>query len=78
MPREKSITRVLLWQTAGNFILQGIGFITAPIFTRLLTPSDYGQVAVYSAWASLCSLLVGLQTYGSIENAKIKYNRSSG
>ncbi|GHV80069.1 flippase [Spirochaetia bacterium] len=73
MPKEKSITRVLIWQTAGRFILQGIGFITAPIFTRLLTPSDYGQIAVYTAWVSLCSLFVGLQTHGSIANAKIKY-----
>ncbi|MDR2096188.1 MAG: oligosaccharide flippase family protein, partial [Treponema sp.] len=72
-PREKSISRVLIWQTAGRFILQGISFFTAPVFTRLLTPSDYGQVAVYGAWVSLCGLLVGLQTYGSIANAKITY-----
>jgi O-antigen/teichoic acid export membrane protein len=72
--REKSISRVFIWQTAGRFILQGIGFFTAPVFTRLLTPSDYGYVAVYSTWVSLCSLFVGLQTYGSIANAKIKYH----
>jgi O-antigen/teichoic acid export membrane protein len=72
-PREKSISRVFIWQTAGRFILQGISFFTAPIFTRLLTPSDYGQVAVYGTWVSLCGLLVGLQTYGSIANAKITY-----
>jgi O-antigen/teichoic acid export membrane protein len=73
-PKEKSISQVLIWQTAGRFILQGISFFTAPIFTRLLTPSDYGQVAVYGTWVSLCSLFVGLQTYGSIPNAKIKYD----
>ena len=73
MPKEKSITRVLLWQTAGRFALQGISFITAPIFTRLLTPSDYGQFAVYSTWVSLFSLIIGLQTHGSIANAKVKY-----
>jgi O-antigen/teichoic acid export membrane protein len=71
--KEKSISRVLLWQTAGKFVLQGISFFTAPIFTRLLTPSDYGQVAVYSAWVSLFSLFIGLQTHGSIANAKVKF-----
>jgi O-antigen/teichoic acid export membrane protein len=71
--KEKSITHVILWQTAGKFILERIGFITVPIFTRLLTPSDYGQIAIYTTWVSLCSLIVGLQTYGSIANAKIKY-----
>jgi O-antigen/teichoic acid export membrane protein len=71
--KEKSITHVLLWQTAGRFILEGIGFFTVPIFTRLLTPSDYGQIAIYTTWVSLCSLMVGFQNYGSIANAKIKY-----
>jgi O-antigen/teichoic acid export membrane protein len=71
--REKSISRVFIWQATGRFVLQGISFFTAPIFTRLLTPADYGYVAVYSAWVSLSSLFVGLQTYGSIANAKIKY-----
>jgi O-antigen/teichoic acid export membrane protein len=73
-PKEKSISRILIWQISGKFILQGISFFTAPIFTRLLSPTDYGQVAVYNTWVSLCSLFVGLQTYGSIANAKIKYN----
>jgi O-antigen/teichoic acid export membrane protein len=73
-PKEKSISRVLIWQAAGKFILQGIGFFAAPFFTRVLTPSDYGQVAIYNTWVSLCSLFIGLQTYGSIANAKVKYN----
>jgi O-antigen/teichoic acid export membrane protein len=72
--KEKSISQVFIWQTAGRFILQGISFFTAPVFTRLLTPSDYGQVAVYGAWVSLSALFIGLQTHGSIANAKIKYN----
>jgi O-antigen/teichoic acid export membrane protein len=73
-PKEKSISWVFIWQTAGRFILQGISFFTAPVFTRLLTPSDYGQVAVYGTWVSLCTLFIGLETHGSIANAKVKYN----
>jgi O-antigen/teichoic acid export membrane protein len=72
--REQSISSVLIWQIFGRFILQGISFFTIPIFTRLLTASDYGKVAVYTAWVSFFSLIVGLQTYGSIGNARIKYN----
>ncbi len=73
MSKTKSATRVLFWNTAGKFILSGLSFITAPIFTRLLTPSDYGQFAVYSAWLSLIGLIIGLQTQGSIANAKNRY-----
>jgi O-antigen/teichoic acid export membrane protein len=72
-PREKSISRVFIWQIVSKFILKGLSFFTAPIFTRLLTPSDYGQVAVYGTWVLLCGLFIGLGTYGSIANAKIRY-----
>jgi O-antigen/teichoic acid export membrane protein len=72
-PKEQSISRIFIWQVTGKFVLQGVGFLTAPIFTRLLAPSDYGYVAIYTTWVTLCSLFVGLQTYGSIANAKIKY-----
>jgi O-antigen/teichoic acid export membrane protein len=71
--KEKSISYILIWQIGGKFLLQGIAFISVPIYTRLLTTADYGKVAVYSSWVSLCSLVVGLQTSGSIRNARIKY-----
>ena len=31
-----------IWYTAANFIMKGIGFITMPIFTRLLSHEDFG------------------------------------
>jgi O-antigen/teichoic acid export membrane protein len=70
---KKTISFVVLWQTIGNFSFQGVAFFTVPIFTRLLAVSDYGMVAVYNTWVSLSCLLVGLQTHGSIANARIKY-----
>jgi O-antigen/teichoic acid export membrane protein len=71
--KEKSVSQLFLWQFVGRFILQGVGFITAPVFTRLLAPADYGQVAVYTTWAALCTPFISLQTHGSIASAKIKY-----
>lgn len=73
---KKSISNVFIWQLLGRFALQGIAFITVPVFTRIMTPSDYGQYAVYSSWLGILSLLIGLQTSGSIANAKVKYIES--
>lgn len=70
---KKSISSVFIWQLLGKFAIQGIAFITVPIFTRIMSPADYGQYAVYSSWLSLLTLFIGLQTAGSIPNAKIKY-----
>lgn len=75
-PKNKSISRVVIFNVLGSFALQGIAFFTAPVFTRLLTPADYGIAAVYTAWLGIFILFVGLQTYGSIANARITYERT--
>lgn len=71
---EKSISKVFIWQIVGKFALQGIAFLTVPFFTRMMSPTDYGQYAVYSSWLGIISLIIGLQTSGSIANAKVKYS----
>lgn len=73
---EKSISKVILWQIGSKFLLQGIAIITTPIFTRLLSTADYGKLTNYEAWLSIFGIIAGLQTYGTIANAKIKYQKS--
>lgn len=31
-----------IWYTAANFIMKGVGFITMPIFTRMLSHEEFG------------------------------------
>ncbi len=71
---SKSISKSVIWQLAGKFALQGIAFFTAPVFTRLLTPADYGYVALYQSWVSIISIFVAMEVGGSIANARIKYD----
>lgn len=73
--KEKSMSNLVLWKILANFCIKGIGFFTAPIFTRLLLPSDYGQLATYTAWVLLISTFIGLQTHQSIPLARIKYEK---
>ena len=40
---------------------KGIAFLTIPIFTRILSTSDYGIVTTYSAWASILTAIIGMQ-----------------
>lgn len=39
-----------------NFMQKGISFITAPIFTRLLTTREYGEITVYSSWLDVIGI----------------------
>mgnify|MGYP000604473678 CR=1 FL=1 len=54
------------WYTVGNFFLKGVSFITIPIFTRLLSTSDYGLVSLYMTWVSFFSIVVGLSLNSSV------------
>lgn len=72
---SKSISKSVIWQLCGKFALQGIAFFTTPIFTRILTPADYGYAALYMSWNSIFGLILGFQTYGSFQNALLKYEK---
>ena len=54
------------WYTVGNFLLKGIVFITLPILTRLMTPSDFGLVSLYTTWVAVFTIFVGLCLQSSI------------
>lgn len=60
-----------IWYTVGNFLLKGINFLTIPIFTRLLSPYDYGITTIYYTWGGILSILIGLGVNGTIGSAKV-------
>lgn len=62
--------------TIGNFALKGIGLITVPIFTAILSTSDYGKVNTYNAWLSIITIAIGLNLYSSIRNAFVDYKEN--
>ncbi len=62
-----------LGYTIGNILIRGITFITLPIFSRLLTTSQFGIYNTYIAYESILSIFLGLGMYASIKNAKYDF-----
>lgn len=60
----------------GTFLLKGIGFLTIPLFTRMLTTTEYGYVSICLTYVSIGSILVGLSLNSSINNARFDYKYS--
>jgi len=56
-----------------NILINATSIITAPIFSRLLTTSDYGIVSNFMAWQSIGLILIGLGLAYTIGNAKIDF-----
>lgn len=59
--------------TLGNLLVQGLAFITLPIYTRVISTEVYGQYSLYVAWMGIITLFIGLQTSGSLSSARVKY-----
>ena len=59
----------------GSFFVQGLSFITLPIFSALMPPEDYGLYASYSFWIVLSNAIIGLQAASSVNNAYVDYGK---
>lgn len=63
--------------TIGNYLLKGIGFITVPIFARLMTQEDFGNYNTFLAYEGIIYLFVSLALHVSIKNARYEYGESN-
>jgi O-antigen/teichoic acid export membrane protein len=50
----------------GNFSRQIVGFLMLPVYTRFLTPADYGVVALLVLMVSLIELLFGARLFQAV------------
>lgn len=50
----------------GDFFQVGLSFLTVPIFTRLLLPSEYGILAIFTSVISIFTVILGLNSAAAI------------
>lgn len=54
---------------------KSISILTVPIFTRLMTTSEYGQYTVYLSWLNVTEIFASLRLYAGVYNKGMnKYN----
>lgn len=63
-----------LWFVICSVVQKGISFFTTPIFTRIMTTEQYGQVTLYNSWINIVCIFTTLNLqYGSFNTAQIKF-----
>lgn len=73
-PSSNSLNKIAL--KAGIFyifaqlFIRGISFITTPLYTRLLTTAQYGQIKVYESWLLIAVPVMSLCLWKSVDRAK--------
>ncbi len=72
--KENSITIINI---ISSFILQGIAFLTTPVFTRMLGTEQFGLYSLFNSWLLIITCVMGLGIHASIGtgyyNFKEKY-----
>jgi O-antigen/teichoic acid export membrane protein len=66
--------KAAIWFAVCSILQKGISFVTVPIFTRLMTPEQYGQFSVYSSWNLILTIFATLNlSAGVFNNGMTKY-----
>lgn len=61
-----SPTRASLWFGASLYVNSALLFLATPIFTRLLSTSEYGEVVLYNSWATVLGIFATLSLSGGV------------
>ena len=61
-----TLTKASLWFLVCSFVQKGISVISTPIFTRLLTPEEYGLFNIFNSWLGIAAALITLNLFGGV------------
>ena len=61
------------WYVMSNVLIRAVGIITAPIYTRLLTPAETGYANSFNSYVSIITVVTCLCLIYSVGRAKLDY-----
>lgn len=73
MATTENYLKAGVWYTIGNILIKGISFVALPLFTRLMSPDDFGKYNVFLSYESILNVVLGLGLAGTIKIAFFDY-----
>lgn len=58
--------KATVWYIGSGALARAIGALSTPIFTRLLTPEEYGLYPLYNSWIGVLSVIITLELTGGV------------
>lgn len=72
--RTPKSVRSAFWFTVCNFFLKGISFLSAPLFTRMLSNEEYGRLSLLISYEQIITILATWEIQsGSYQKGLFKY-----
>ena len=73
MSEKNQTLKASFWYTLSNFFIKGLGFITVPIFARIMTKVDMGYMNNFNSWLSMLTIVTTLSLNASLIRARFEY-----
>ena len=70
---ESKALRSGVGYTIGNIFIKGINFLTLPLFSRLLSPEEFGIYNVFVSYDLILFVIIGLALHTSLQSANLEY-----
>ena len=70
---KKSVNKITILNIISTFMLQGIAFVTTPIFTRLLGTEQFGMYSLFNSWVLILTCLMGFSVNSSIGTGRYTF-----
>lgn len=68
--KKYNILKAASWYTIGNILIKGVSFFVLPIFTSLMSTTDYGIYSIYISYLSIFEVIILLGMSSTINIAK--------
>ena len=71
-----TIVEAGMWSIIGTLLVKGTYFLTIPLYSRLLTTTDYGNVSIFMTYANVLSIVLSFYMAASVSTGVIKFQKN--
>lgn len=65
--------KVGFWYVLSSFIAKSLAFLTTPIFSRLMSETDYGEFSNFAGWVTILFIITSLEMFNTLPRAYYDY-----
>ena len=70
---NKKALKAAIWYIISNIVIKSIGILTTPIFARMMSKAEFGEVATFTSWHAMLSVFFSLNLAYSVGRAKLDF-----
>lgn len=69
-----STAKIAFWYVISSIFTKGLAMLSTPVFTRLMSQSEYGRFSNFTSWESIITIIVTFDLGSSIARAKYDFS----